>query len=430
MLALPLTARLLAAVPDDCRLVLVGDPDQLRSIEVGTVLADLVAAGAAGRRARRSCRPPRHGSTAPATDSPIGPLAEAIRRGDADGVIDLLRAGADHRLRFVEVADGDGAAAPPSTPCSTPSARRTPRPARPPSPRTARAAFDGGGLGADPVRPPPGPFGVATWNELAEAFLAGGDAGTVGDRRLHAGRPLLATRNDPRTGLANGDPGVLVRVGTASRAVFRRGGELVTFDLAELDAVETAYALTVHKSQGSEYDTVAVVHPPADSPLVSRELLYTAVTRTASQLVVVASVASIRRAVLTPTRRVTGLADALRRRRRPVTPCSIRALEAAGVAFTVHEFEHTPEARATSGGTAADGPRARPRSGVQDARRRRRRRPRRGDRAGQLPAVAEGDGGALGAKRAELCDRRLPSGRPATSSVGSARSGNASASPR
>ena len=93
--------------------------------------------------------------------------------------------------------------------------------------------------------------------------------------------------------------------------MFRRGGDLVTFDLAELDAVDTAYALTVHKSQGSEYDTVAVVHPPADSPLVSRELLYTAVTRTASQLVVVASVAAVRQAVLTPTRRVTGLADAL-----------------------------------------------------------------------------------------------------------------------
>jgi exodeoxyribonuclease V alpha subunit len=139
--------------------------------------------------------------------------------------------------------------------------------------------------------------------------VTGHDAGT--ERRAPAGRPLLATRNDPRTGLANGDPGVLVRVATTRRAVFRRAGELVTFDLAELDAVEIAYALTVHKSQGSEYDTVAVVHPPADSPLVSRELLYTAVTRTASRLVVVGSVESIRRAVLTPNRRVSGLADAL-----------------------------------------------------------------------------------------------------------------------
>ena len=126
-----------------------------------------------------------------------------------------------------------------------------------------------------------------------------------------AGRALLATRNDPRTGLVNGDHGVLVRSGRGVRAVFRRDGELVAFDLAELDAVETAYALTVHKSQGSEYATVAVVHPPGDSPLVSRELLYTAVTRTAGELVVVASVESIRRAVTTPTHRVTGLADAL-----------------------------------------------------------------------------------------------------------------------
>ena len=102
MLALPLTARLLAAVPDDCRLVLVGDPDQLRSIEVGTVLADLVAAGEpGGRLAGRVVRLVRQHRTG--EGSPIGPLAEAIREGDADRTIDLLRDGADPRLRFVDV---------------------------------------------------------------------------------------------------------------------------------------------------------------------------------------------------------------------------------------------------------------------------------------------------------------------------------------
>jgi exodeoxyribonuclease V alpha subunit len=216
----------------------------------------------------------------------------------------------DHRLRFIEVADGT------VPPAAVDAVLAAVGPAYTAAREAARAenrlaAFNAAGSARILCAHRLGPYGVRNWNELAEAFLAGGDAGTGGDRRPLAGRPLLATRNDPRSGLANGDPGVLVRAGTASKAVFRRGGDLATFDLAELDAVDTAYALTVHKSQGSEYDTVAVVHPPSDSPLVSRELLYTAVTRTASQLVVVASVAAVRQAVLTPTRRVTGLADAL-----------------------------------------------------------------------------------------------------------------------
>ena len=306
MLALPLTARLLEAVPDECRLVLVGDPDQLTSIEVGAVLGDIVRAAEPGSPlAGRVVRLTRQHRTA--TDSPIGPLAEAIRQGDADATIDLLRGGDGRQLHFVEVPDGDVPGA----------AVEAVLAAVGPAYSAARDAAHAGDRGAalDGVAAARilcghrrGPFGVAAWNESVEAYLG---AGTKVGRTPVAGRALLATRNDPRTGLVNGDHGVLVRTGAGVRAVFRRSGELVAFDLAELDAVETAYALTVHKSQGSEYGTVAVVHPPADSPLVSRELLYTAVTRTAGQLVVVASVDSIRRAVTTPTRRVTGLADAL-----------------------------------------------------------------------------------------------------------------------
>jgi exodeoxyribonuclease V alpha subunit len=306
MLALPLTARLLDAVPDECRLVLVGDPDQLTSIEVGAVLGDIVRAAEPGSplesRVVRLTRQYRTG-----TDSPIGPLAEAIRQGNADATIDVLRSSADHQLRFVEVADGD---LPPKVAEAVLAAVG---PAYLAARETAlagdrAAALDASAAARILCAHRRGPFGVEAWNESVEAFLG---AAVSTWRAPVAGRALLATRNDPRTGLVNGDHGVLVRAGATVRAVFRRSGELAAFDLAELEAVETAYALTVHKSQGSEYATVAVVHPPADSPLVSRELLYTAVTRTASQLVVVASVDSIRRAVTTPTRRLTGLADAL-----------------------------------------------------------------------------------------------------------------------
>jgi exodeoxyribonuclease V alpha subunit len=302
MLALPLAARLLAAVPDGCRVVFVGDPDQLNSIEVGAVLADLVAADRPGSATDgdvvRLVRQHRTGE-----DSPIGPLAAAIREGDADGAIDLLRDGSDERLRFVELADGETpdvafdavfAAVGPAYTAARAAALADDR----------EGAFDAVNAARILCGHRRGPFGVSVWNDRVESRL------TEAAESL-AGRPLLATRNDPRTGLANGDPGVLVRAGTATRALFGRGDDLVTFDLAELDAVDTAYALTVHKSQGSQYATVAVVHPPAGSALVSRELLYTAVTRTSSHLLLVASLASIRRAVTTPTRRVTGLADAL-----------------------------------------------------------------------------------------------------------------------
>jgi exodeoxyribonuclease V alpha subunit len=314
MLALPLASRLLDAVPDDCRLVLVGDPDQLSSIEVGAVLTDLVAAaepgGALAGCAVRLVRQHRTGA-----GSPIGPLADAIRRGDADAVLDRLRDGADDRLRFVEVGDDDIA------PSAVEAVIGAVAPAYAAARRAALAgersvAFESAGSARILCAHRRGPFGVAVWNDLVEQRVAGVDAAARGAGRAVAGRVLLATRNDPRTGLVNGDHGVLVGEGSAARAVFRRSGELAAFDPAELDAVETAYALTVHKSQGSEYGTVAVVHPPADSPLVSRELLYTAVTRSTSRLVLVASAAAIRRAVDTPTRRVTGLAAALGAQRR------------------------------------------------------------------------------------------------------------------
>ena len=94
-------------------------------------------------------------------------------------------------------------------------------------------------------------------------------------------------------------------------AAFARGAAAIERAPAQIAGLEAAYAMTVHKSQGSEYDTVALIHPPESSPLVGRELLYTAVTRAARRLVIVADDAAVRRAVLTPARRVTGLVDAL-----------------------------------------------------------------------------------------------------------------------
>ena len=105
---------------------------------------------------------------------------------------------------------------------------------------------------------------------------------------------MLATRNDPRLSLSNGDTGVVVIEGEQPVAVFMSAGGVVHVDPVQLSDVETAYAVTVHKSQGSEYPAVVVVLPPAGSPLVGRELLYTAVTRSQRRLLVVGSEESVR----------------------------------------------------------------------------------------------------------------------------------------
>jgi exodeoxyribonuclease V alpha subunit len=304
MVPLPMMARLVEALPADGSLVLVGDPDQLESVEVGAVLGDIVRAAAPGSPLAASLTrlTTQHRTTA---GSYVDPLATAVRDADADAAIALLRAGHE-LLTWVEIADGDlpGAAAVDTVRAAVAEPYRRGLDA-------ARAGHDAAALAAFATTRilcghRRGPFGVETWNRHVESWLL--------DRPMHdyPGRLLLATRNDLRTGIVNGDTGVLVaRPGGGSPLAVFGGVAAHRLDLAQLDEVETAFAMTVHKSQGSEYDTVVLVHPPAESPLVGRELLYTAITRARRGLVVVASEDSIRQAIATPTRRATGLTDLL-----------------------------------------------------------------------------------------------------------------------
>ena len=94
-------------------------------------------------------------------------------------------------------------------------------------------------------------------------------------------------------------------------AAFERGGEVVNVSPTRLAAVDTVYAMTVHKSQGSQFHTVAFVVPAAGSRLLTRELLYTAVTRAREQLIVVGSEDAIRSAIERPISRASGLRRAL-----------------------------------------------------------------------------------------------------------------------
>ncbi len=157
-----------------------------------------------------------------------------------------------------------------------------------------------------------GPHGVSTWTARIQAWLVEKFADLDLELRDYVGRPLLITENDYELGLYNGDTGVIVqRPGEQMSAVFERGGELLSFSPLRLGAVETVYAMTIHKSQGSQFDTAAILLPPASSRILTRELLYTAVTRARDRLIIVGEEQTIRAAVARPVARASGLRERL-----------------------------------------------------------------------------------------------------------------------
>jgi exodeoxyribonuclease V alpha subunit len=149
---------------------------------------------------------------------------------------------------------------------------------------------------------------VATWLDRIERWLAAEIDGFGAEGRWYAGRPLLVTENDYGLRLYNGDSGVVVAGGAGGvTAVFERRGDVVGYSPSRLGAVETVYAMTVHKSQGSQFGTAAVLLPDPGSQILTRELLYTAVTRARERLIVAGPEAAIRAAVARPVARASGL---------------------------------------------------------------------------------------------------------------------------
>jgi exodeoxyribonuclease V alpha subunit len=158
-----------------------------------------------------------------------------------------------------------------------------------------------------------GPLGAEAVGRLIEARLR--SAGALGDGgRQYDGRPILITANDAALQLQNGDTGVIVSTPRGLRAAFRdpSGGvrELLP---GRLPPHETAFAMTVHKSQGSEFDHVVVVLPDLPSPLLTRELLYTGLTRAKLGVTVYTSPDRLHEAVATRVTRRSGLAARLGR---------------------------------------------------------------------------------------------------------------------
>jgi exodeoxyribonuclease V alpha subunit len=337
MVSLSLMARLIEALRSDARLILVGDPGQLASIEAGAVLGDIVGPAGAGSGPDVGSGPAAGSGSVvgsgPGAGSGPGPgpwgardgiivldrghrfggeiaqLAAAIRGGDGDRTVSLLGAGSE----AVTWIDADVARQ------SSPAAVRDPALA------TARTVIDEARAGAS--RPAldalgsfrilcahrRGPYGVSTWTARMEGWLEAELEGFSAQDRWYVGRPLLVFENDYELGLNNGDTGVVVRTADDRVvAAFDRGGETIAYSPNRLGAVDTVYAMTIHKSQGSQFDAAAVLLPDPGSRILTRELLYTAATRARRRLIVVGPEASIRAAVGRPVARASGLGRRLR----------------------------------------------------------------------------------------------------------------------
>jgi exodeoxyribonuclease V alpha subunit len=297
MVSLTMMARLLEAVRPETRLLLVGDPDQLASVEAGAVLADLVD----GLDARDDARvvalktPHRFGAS-------IGELASAIRVGHGDRVIDVLRAGDDH----IDWINADN----PTDPLRNvlvPHALRLRQAAVLGDAAAALATLDEHRLLCAHRR---GPHGVQHWNRQVERWVTE-ETGEPIWTSWYAGRPVLVMANDYGLGLYNGDTGVTVLDGAGRqgvlRAVIASASGPLEFATSRLGDIDTMHAMTIHKSQGSQADEVTVLMPPEDSRLLTRELFYTAVTRAKAKVRVVGSEAEVRAALAHRALRASGL---------------------------------------------------------------------------------------------------------------------------
>jgi exodeoxyribonuclease V alpha subunit len=311
MVSVTLMARLLEAMRPSARLVLVGDPDQLSPVEAGAVLADIVAAPAhpvpgLSQSLHRLGLPDtgavarlRHNHR---SEQDIATLAEAVLAGDADEVAALATAGSTG-VRFA-----------PSVGVSHLHERAV---------RTGVAmvtAARNGAIGDALARLEEhrvlcahrhGPYGVALWSRQVEDWLAAelGDLDTT--RQWYPGRPVLVTENSSELGLFNGDTGVTVLTGGQLRVHFARGKQTRAVSPFLLDAVQTVHAMTVHKAQGSQFGEVSLILPEPGSPLLTRELLYTAITRAEHRVNLIGSIEALTEAVQRPARRASGLRDRL-----------------------------------------------------------------------------------------------------------------------
>jgi exodeoxyribonuclease V alpha subunit len=302
MVDLALMTKLAEAVRPEARLVLLGDKDQLASVEAGAILADIYDAPGIAACTSRLEKSYRYD-----VQSGIGSLARAINRGDAEETLAVLRS--ETTMPYGRVAL-----------CTL----EEHRPLEGTLGATVREGFSVYLSATDPgerlerltsfrvlCMHRRGPLGALTMNAAIEGHLAA--AGMLDPSgTFYDGRPILITENDYQLALFNGDIGVVGEHDGRLRAAFASAEEGVRWiDLGRLPPHETVFAMTVHKSQGSEFDRVALLLPPGRSPILTRELVYTGVSRARERVDIYGSPAILKEAIDRRIERASGLRQLL-----------------------------------------------------------------------------------------------------------------------
>lgn len=329
MVDLALMAKLVSAVDPGARLILLGDPDQLSSVDAGAILADICgrpdicmsrtfaaqladatdekepASSIDAGPAIRDCVVRLEHSYRFSSQSGIGALARAINAGDPDAALRLLRASESLELLELPFAARD---------CST-------------IREAVVAGYEVYLQETDPRRMlealdefrvlcahRDGLFGVDVINESIQKWLE--DAGylTRSQPMWFHGLPILITANSYDTGLYNGDLGLVIEGEGGLAAWFPSDDDETGYrklSRARLPAFEAAFAITIHKSQGSEFARVVTVLPNRPSPVVTRELLYTAVSRATKSVTIAGTVEVLRAGILERVQRASDLGSLL-----------------------------------------------------------------------------------------------------------------------
>jgi len=312
MVALPLMTKLFDALPPKCRVVLLGDRDQLASVDPGAVLADIVDAAVNESSTL-------NGSVVSLTEnfrfrkqSAIYRCSSAVRQGAIDDVLEILNekssadlsgaalpVGEEFQKRLAEAVTGGFSKA-----------------VKAQDPSTALKEFGRFRILCALRR---GPFGVTGLNRRIEEYLRAADLISADSGEHYRGKPILITQNDYQFQLYNGDIGVLfpdVSDSDSSRIwawFLGPDGTPRKFSPARLPEHDVAYAMTVHKAQGSEFDQVLFVLPDRDSAVLSRELIYTGITRARKKVEIWFKEEVLTEAIGRKAVRYSGLTDALLR---------------------------------------------------------------------------------------------------------------------
>lgn len=310
MVDVPLMAKLAAALAPGCRLILLGDKDQLAAVEAGSVLGGIVEAAADTEEGRPG---PLAGTVTLlqqnfrfGNQSAIFSLCQAVRKGDGAEALKLLRNSDGSEVKWSQL----------------PSPGELKEKLRPVvveklgsvvEIRDPVAALDAFGRFQILTALRQGPYGKESLNLLVEEILA--EEGFIPPgRRNFPGRPLMVTENDYALRLFNGDIGILLEDEDGVLMAYFRNEDGTVRKVAplRLPHVEPAFAMTVHKSQGSEFDQVLILLPARDTRLLTRELIYTAISRARTQVDLWGSEDILTAAIGRNVSRGSGLGEMLR----------------------------------------------------------------------------------------------------------------------